>query len=1174
MADGSSCAPSELRIMKWVVLRETYLTKLHGVVSADRKRAKSDRKRPSPKLFAILTELLTVLRRITVEIVEAVEKWRRRDKARPFIWGSSNYLVKAAGDVEFLSRLPGLEQHLGVVVADNPFLVQTGLGGRSTVLDRSSIRSRSGQFPLGASESFGVSAERVAAASAVLYREVQRARRERGRGRGRERGRREESNSCSDEPPRVDRSPLSTRHRPASSLGRRSPEGSGSDRRSGRSRDRNSRSRHGERQTRPRQSPGAAAAADASCRALSPLGDDDRTLDYRNGVRHRESRHRREEQIVSEKDTAHLGGDGGRVCQPARRRSSIPEPTELGNGFRRSQEASRSEDINLVAAGDRPVSEERNFDGRRRDSSSSQHARRRSSAASELTEPGWDNGFTQQAPRRSLPYRSLAPGGDPRNEPRTSGQFVEGGEPAHRDNRRATEVWHTRNNLTDGGRRRSSQYQRRRSTGSGDSRHAKREARPSLPYYAAVVEDNHDESRVLPPDDQSLDYQNGGVAYRDEYCYEQQDGGVAYYDDEQNLDYYYEQQEGGYDAYAEVEPQTGYGAGGITAEDERFTSRGNPDGDPAVDPDPAERRPSNAGTYTDYGPATATAPEDGAAAPEDGAAVDNDASAPPTDDMANAGELTVVQPTEALPAVAEETKSTDGPDPQDGNHGRMGRRGSPFNLIFNMCDGMLTDLKGLGDRPNVSEDRSNLGEDDTYHFEPMLLGDLAGMGDRNGGLATSATAGTGDNHADGGTCVPLAQADAEQNMVAREGVGGGGQADIPPPKLRGATYASLTRDIVAMSKEGSPKRKGGSSGGDERSGVETSNRVLTEAFLAWAERTEGRLRHRDAKAARHHRLRQLRRSMSAWEAHRAKFLGGRMADAFAGRFALSSRFFVRFAFDALRTHAKGARVAARNRTAMGKFVSHLERFGRARLRQAWRRWAPPKLGTEYWGAEHGEALKKLCRHWGRGRLRGAWATWRQPEPTLHTAGSFAVLKGKLKAAGSFANLKAAPTTKRSLQATAVSQGTRPQEKPPAASKANSEEEDSWAAWLGNEASISVVSPDGEKGSLRAAPETKGVAASNSDNRMAGGEQALSPSRSFRGLGAALKSMKSFRDGRDKSQVGRYCRKIKCAVPRSNLVVDRVSVGVNIEVGAQFFRGDPCPRFGVRYFAKGKWDIVV
>lgn len=110
---------------------------------------------------------------------------------------------------------------------------------------------------------------------------------------------------------------------------------------------------------------------------------------------------------------------------------------------------------------------------------------------------------------------------------------------------------------------------------------------------------------------------------------------------------------------------------------------------------------------------------------------------------------------------------------------------------------------------------------------------------------------------------------------------------------------------------------------------------------------------------------------------------------------------------------------------------------------------------------------------------------------------------------------------------------QPEKKSTAASKAaNSsgagEEEDSWAEWLANEASVSVVSPDGEKGSLRAVPEEANELAANNNNssssssnrRVDDGEQVLPPTRSFRGLGAALKTIKSFRDGRDKSQVRR------------------------------------------------------
>lgn len=195
MADGSYNSPGELRIMKWIVLRETYLDKLHSVVTAARKRANRASKQGVPtrhrsekeqvKLFNLLVELLTVLRRITVEIVEAIEKWRGPGSNRPFMWGTSNYLVKAAGDVAFLANLPGLEQYLGVSIANNPFLCHARLDGRPAFISSGRGESSrggkggSGQHSYGTlnacivSRSLGVSPERVEAAAQVLFRQVQ-----------------------------------------------------------------------------------------------------------------------------------------------------------------------------------------------------------------------------------------------------------------------------------------------------------------------------------------------------------------------------------------------------------------------------------------------------------------------------------------------------------------------------------------------------------------------------------------------------------------------------------------------------------------------------------------------------------------------------------------------------------------------------------------------------------------------------------------------------------------------------------------------------------------------------------------------------------------------------------------------------------------------------------------
>lgn len=1138
MVGGSSCAPAELRIMKWVVLRETYLTKLRGVVSADRKRAKSattirngrvlkaesDHRQRSPKkLYSLLTELLTVLRRITVEIVEAVERWRGNDKGRPFIWGSSNYLVKAAGDIEFLSRLPGLEEYLGVVVPGNPFLSHTGLDGRCTLLDRSSIRSRSGKFPLSASGSLGVSAERVVAAAAVLYREVRRVRRRRGEGGGGEEGLR----PCSDEPPRVVRSPTSGKNRSVSPPpGRYRFSGSGPDKRSG-AKDRIPSGRQGERQRRPVNRSDAAATDESCC--PPPCHGRGRNLHYRDRARYRE-KHHREGKLISEEgeqeewqNTRHLDDGGSRVSQPAhRRRSSGPELTEVGECSRHPKGARLPPSHNEAAENDRQASEERR--------TGNQTLRRKYSAAPELAEAERDSRHTQQGSRRPLTYNTEAPEDIPHRHPFSpeAGEDGQDGGVVYDDNRRAAEEWHDRNNNpVDGDRRRESQFDRRRSSGHDDSRQDEGRRRQSMHY--ADVERGDEYSGALPPDDQSLDYQNGGSVHRDDYYYQQQDEGDAYRDGDQNLDYYYE--EGGYGTYAEDEHEQGYDARDVPAENEPYLSRGNHDPDP-----------TDAESRTGYSlrPLPAAAPEHGAAQHSG----DDPVELPPgstTDEShhqqwgSDAKAPAVVgSPTEALPVATEDTKPSDDRDPQDGSHGRMGRRGSPFNLIFNMCDGMLTDLKGLEDRPYG-------GEDGTYEVEPTTFGNPADVCYGSDHIPSAGAVGREDDQeeeeGEEDACIPPSEAAINQNAVAQKEIIEAGGVETPPPVLRGAVYASLTRKIVAMGIEGDTKPKKGSSGGEGGSDTDNPHRIMTDSFSAWAERTEGRLRHRDAKAAKHYRLGRLRRAMSAWEIHRASFLGHRMAEAFAGSFGLSSRFFVRFTFDALRAHAKGSRLAARNRAALETFVSRLERFGKARLRQAWRRWALPRIGPEYWGVGHEEALRKICRHWARGRLRSALRTWwRQPEsisepvrPPLHASGSFAVLKGKLKTVGSFVN----PNTSkppRSVVA-APSKASRQQEKPTTTNKAHFEDEDSWAEWLDNEASFSVMAPGGERTSVPSAENGREVpsgssSTNNSSNIMVGdgnnvaarGTPVLPPSRSFRGLGVAIKSIKSFRDGRDKSQV--------------------------------------------------------
>lgn len=191
--DDSGASAGELRIMKWVVLREACLEKLHEVTESSCRQSRhrgggkpGGGHRPGAKerrrLTRLLLELVTVLRRITVETVEAIEGWRGAGSERPFLWGGSNYLVKAARDVHFLARVPALEEDLGVHIAGNPLLCHVGLDGRPA--SRPSKAGRGGQTARKpraealrriASDSLGVSPQRTEAAVAVLRRELRRA---------------------------------------------------------------------------------------------------------------------------------------------------------------------------------------------------------------------------------------------------------------------------------------------------------------------------------------------------------------------------------------------------------------------------------------------------------------------------------------------------------------------------------------------------------------------------------------------------------------------------------------------------------------------------------------------------------------------------------------------------------------------------------------------------------------------------------------------------------------------------------------------------------------------------------------------------------------------------------------------------------------------------------------
>lgn len=733
MADGSYSSPADLRIMKWVVLRETYLNKLHGVVAASRKRAKSsprkgktnddhhnrDERRGLKRLFGLLIELLMVLRRITVEIVEAVERWRGDDTERPFIWGSSNYLVKIVGDVSFLATLPGLEKYLGVSIGNNPLLCHVRLDGRPAFLASNKVDGQGNAVSPApgklscTSGSLGVSPERVEAAAEVLRREV-----------------------------------------------------------------------------------------------------------------------------------LHATGGG-----------------------------QRKNYVSHAGRGDHPG----------------------------------------------------GPGRGSRSD--------------------AQPIWASR---SGGGRRSDSPLD-----STGDC--------PLSSYLAD-------------------------------------------------------------------------------------------DGD---------------------------------------------------DDVTFGGDAQVGVRSERVQVQAARTGADETPDfhhGDNGTHGQIEERPSPFMAIHEMLTGLQADLHATGLVGRIGSTAEGGAEDARRAFGTSGEDGAYSGGDSRQTLQTNGGKEGGDGDDTSRGEMPNAL-----KLAAVQGEGG--------ESLRQhAAYEKQIQQLPATRTTVVPRQlspRGNNEESDmeyiERLKQKTSGEKIAENFTAWAERTKARLRYRDAKAAKHYCCRRMCKALSVWEKYRAFILGRRLATAFAGRFGIWNRACVRFAFDALRVHAKGSRIAVRNRSFVIAICERLGRVGKVRLKRAWQRWLRV-TGQLYRCREYEETITRLCELHVKARVSRALTTWRGSvsgnSAQVKTEQGVVAALMRAKLAGSFV--------------AAVSRGGKgmPQTTAP------TQQEESWEQWLGDEDSVSRVSPGratsrGAATPERCVPETLSVdigrAAPDEDRD-------TSPRFELRRLGAKMKTITSFRDIRDKTQV--------------------------------------------------------
>lgn len=81
----------EVEIVKAILLREEYVARIRRCLHGKEHQPLGD-----------LMSLLDLLRSITVETVEAIQRWRGQGHQKPFIWGGANYLLKIPADLDFL----------------------------------------------------------------------------------------------------------------------------------------------------------------------------------------------------------------------------------------------------------------------------------------------------------------------------------------------------------------------------------------------------------------------------------------------------------------------------------------------------------------------------------------------------------------------------------------------------------------------------------------------------------------------------------------------------------------------------------------------------------------------------------------------------------------------------------------------------------------------------------------------------------------------------------------------------------------------------------------------------------------------------------------------------------------------------------------------------------------
>lgn len=88
---------NEIDVVKVILLREEYIAR--AKINLGHCGSKIDRDREA---LEDLLSLLDLLRSVTLDSVEAIQKWRSKGSTGPFLWKGTNYLLKIPCDTDFL----------------------------------------------------------------------------------------------------------------------------------------------------------------------------------------------------------------------------------------------------------------------------------------------------------------------------------------------------------------------------------------------------------------------------------------------------------------------------------------------------------------------------------------------------------------------------------------------------------------------------------------------------------------------------------------------------------------------------------------------------------------------------------------------------------------------------------------------------------------------------------------------------------------------------------------------------------------------------------------------------------------------------------------------------------------------------------------------------------------